>query len=96
MKKEYTSNVYVDAWLDKNNKLVISDGIFPCDISQLLKGSHVDEEGYLIGPDGKKYDLNDADVIAEIPIEAVEIMDGYDQGEANGVVIDSVYKGYIY
>ena len=93
MKKEYTSNIYVDAWIDKNNKLVISDGVFPCDITQLLKGSHVDEEGYLIGPDGKKYDLNDADVIAEIPIEAVEIMDGYDQGEANGVVIDSVYKG---
>lgn len=93
MKKEYTSNVYVDAWIDKNNKLVISDGVFPCDISQMLKGSHVDEEGYLIGPDGQKFDLNDADVIAEIPIEAVEIMDGYDQGEANGVVIDSVYKG---
>ncbi len=93
MKKEYTSNVYVDAWIDKNNRLVISDGVFPCDISQLLKGSHVDEDGYLIGPDGQKFDLNDADVIAEIPIEAVEIMDGYDQGEANGVVIDSVYKG---
>ena len=93
MKKEYTSNIYVDAWLDKNNNLVISDGIFPCDVTQLLKGSKLDEEGYIISADGKKYDLNDADVIAEIPIEAVEITDGYDQGEANGIVIDSVYKG---
>ena len=93
MKKEYTTNIYVDAWLDKNNNLIISDGTFPCDVTQLLKDSKLDEEGYLIGPDGKKYDLNDADVIAEIPIEAVEIIDGHDQGEANGVVIDSVYKG---
>ena len=93
MKKEYTSNIYVDAWIDKNNNLVISDGVFPCHIEQLLKDSHVDEEGYLIDAEGNKYDLNDADVIAEIPIEAVEIMDGHHLGEADGVVIDSVYKG---
>ena len=90
---EYTSNIYVDAWIDKNNNLVISDGVFPCHIEQLLKDSHVDEEGYLIDAEGHKYDLNDADVIAEIPIEAVEIMDGHHLGEADGVVIDSVYKG---
>ena len=93
MKKEYTTNIYVDAWIDKYNNLIISDGKFPCDVTQLLKDSKLDDEGYLIGPDKKKYDLNDADVIAEIPIEAVEIIDGHDQGEANGVVIDSVYKG---
>ena len=93
MKKEYTSNVYGDAWIDKNNNLVISDGVFPCDITQLLRGSKLDDEGYLIGPDGVKYDINDADVIAEIGLEEIEIIDGYDNGEANGVVVSTIYKG---
>ena len=48
---------------------------------------------YLIGPDGKKYDLDDADVIATIPLNEVEIVDGYDNGNANAVVIDTIYKG---
>ena len=93
MKKEYTTNSYVDAWIDKNNHLVISDGIFPCDLTQLVPGSHLDDEGYIVGPDGKKYDFNDADVIAEIGFEDIEIIDGYDQGEANGIVVSTIYKG---
>ena len=93
MKKEYTSNLYGDAWINKNNEVVISDGIFPCNVAQLVSGSHLDDEGYVIGPDGKKYDFNDADVICEIGLEDIEIIDGYDQGEANGVVVSSIYKG---
>lgn len=94
MKKELTKNTYPEAWLDKNNKLRIGDNaIFDVDVTQLLKGSSVDEELYLIGPDGKKYDLDDSDVIAEIGLDAIEIVDGYDNGNANGVVIDTIYKG---
>ncbi|MCR5506114.1 MAG: ATP-binding cassette domain-containing protein [Bacilli bacterium] len=93
MKKEYTSNTYVDAYINKNNELVISDGVFPCEVIQLVPGSHLDDEGYVIGPDGKKYDFNDADVIADIGLEDVEIIDGHDNGEANGVVISTIYKG---
>ena len=93
MKKTSTSNVYPEAYLDRNNKLIISDAVFDVDVTQLLKGSHVDDELYLIGPDGKKYDLDDADVIATINFTDVEIVDGYDNGNANGVVIETIYKG---
>ena len=93
MKKTLTKNVYPEAWLDKNNKLIISDAKFDVDITQLLKDSHVDDELYLIGPDGKKYDLDDADVIAEIGLDAIEIIDGYDNGNANGIIVSIIYKG---
>ena len=93
MKKMSTKNTYPDAYLDKNNKLIISDGEFDVDVTKLLKGSHVDEELYLISADGKKYDLDDADVIAEVDFTDVEIVDGFDNGNANGTVIETIYKG---
>ena len=93
MKKELTKNTYPEAYLDRNNKLIISDAEFDVDVTQLLKGSKVDEDLYLIGPDGKKYDLDDADVIAEIGLNAIEIVDGHDNGNANGVVISTIYVG---
>jgi spermidine/putrescine transport system ATP-binding protein len=95
MKKMSTENIYPEAYLDKNNKLIIGDydGEFEANVAQLLKGSHVDDELYLIGPDGKKYDLDDADVIASFNFTDVEIIDGYDNGNANGVVVDTIYKG---
>ena len=93
MKKILSKNTYPEAWLDKYNKLIISDATFDVDITQLLKGSHVDDELYLIGPDGKKYDLDDADVIAEIDFNNIEIIDGYDNGNANGVIVSNVWIG---
>jgi len=93
MKKTLTSNIFSDAWINKNNRVVISDVEFDCDITQLLKNSQVSDDGYLISQDGKKYDLNDADVIAEIGLNDIEITDGYDNGQINGIVTGSTYKG---
>ena len=93
MKKQMTINTYPEAYLDKFNKLIIADGEFDVDVTQLLKGSHVDDELYLIGPDGKKYDLDDADVIANINFGDIEIVDGYDNGNVNGTVIETIYIG---
>ena len=93
MKKELTKNLYPEAYLDKNNKLIISDASFDVDVTQLLKGSHVDDELYLIAENGKKYDLDDADVIAEIGLGDIEIVDGYDNGNANGIVVSTIYIG---
>ena len=93
MEKEYSTNIYTDAWIDKQNNVMISEDPFECDITQLLKGSHVDEEGYLVGPDGKVYDLTDADVIAEADVAAVEIVDGYDNGQTNGDIVEVIYVG---
>ena len=93
MKKELTSNLFPEAWINKYNQVMISEDPFDCDIAQLLPGSHVDEEGYLVSKDGKKYDLNDADVIAQIDIKDVSIIDGFDNGQTNGIVISTIYKG---
>ena len=93
MKKEVTTNLYPEAWINKNNEVMISDDPFECDLAQLLPGSHIDEEGYLVGKDGKRYDLNDADVIASIDMKDLTITDGHDNGNSNGVVITSIYKG---
>ena len=95
MKKEVTSNVYVDAWINKSNQVVISDCVFDCDITQLLPESHIDEEGYLVSKDGKRYDLNDADVIAEIGLTDINIVDENDENDNDniGEVISTVYKG---
>lgn len=94
MKKELTKNVFTDAWIDKNNRLVISDCVFECDLTQLLPGSSLDEDGYLISKEGKKYDLNDADVIAEINLDKIEILDHNPENDENkGEIISIVYKG---
>ena len=93
MKKELTVNSYPEAWINKNNQVMISEDPFDCDITQLLPGSKVDEEGYLVSKDGKKYDLNDADVIAEILIKDLTVTDGFDNGQSNGVIISAIYKG---
>ena len=54
MKKELTSNVYREAWINNKNQVVIGEDPFNCDLTQLLKGSSLSEDGYLVGPDGKK------------------------------------------
>ena len=75
---------------------MIDDMPFDVDITQLLKDSFVDEEGYLVSKDKKhRYDLNDADVVAEVSIEKVEIIDDLESKEvqAIGEIVDSVYKG---
>ena len=96
MKKDFTTNIYTDAWINKENKVMIDDMPFDVDITQLLKDSFVDEEGYLVSKDKKhRYDLNDADVVAEVSIEKVEIIDYLESKEvqAIGEIVDSVYKG---
>ncbi len=93
MGKEYTINSYYDAWINKSNQVVISDVAYDCDITQLLRGSKLDDDGYLVGKDGKKYDLNDADVVAEIPLDKVELSDDTSFGETNGMIISVVWKG---
>ena len=93
MKKEFTTNIYSDAYINKNNQVVIADVAWDCNICQLLKDSHLDEEGYLIGSDNKKYDLNDADVIATIGMSDIIISDNPEEGNVQGVIIQSLYLG---
>ena len=93
MAKELTSNFFPNAWINKNNKVMIAEAPFDADLTQLLKGSTIDEDGYLVSKEGKKYDLNDADVMVDIPLDQVEIVDGFDNGNVNATVVDTLYEG---
>lgn len=93
MKKEVTTNVYADAWIDNKNRLMIGDNAFEIDITQLLKGSTVDEEGYLVGPDAKKYDLDDVDVVATIDFKDIELDDVIEEDAPMGQIISIIWLG---
>ena len=93
MKKELTANIYNDAYIDKNNRVVISECGFECDITSLVPGSVVDEEGYVVAPDGTRYDFTDADVKAEIGLKNIEILDDEEAGNVRGEIVSIIYKG---
>lgn len=93
MKKEISANVYSDAWLNNKNQLMIGEAAFDVDVTQLLKGSTVDEDGYLLDAKGIKYDLNDIDVIATVEFSDVEISDNQEEGQAFGSVISVIWLG---
>ena len=96
MKKDYTANTYTDSWINKNNQVMIDEAPFDCDITQLLPGSFVDEDGYLVSKDkAHKYDLNDADVVAEIALDKIDVVDDISSDECQvvGQIVDSIYVG---
>ncbi len=96
MKKDFTMNIYTDAWINNKNEIMIDDLPFECDITQLIPGSTVDNDGYVVSKDGKhRYDFKDADVVAEVSIEKVEVIDDIEDErvQAVGEIVDQVYKG---
>lgn len=93
MKKEFLINEYPTAWINKRNQVMIDDTPFDCDITQLIPNSTIDEDGYLIDDNGHKYDLNDADVIASIPLSDIDIIDNEEDGIISGEIVQIIYKG---
>ena len=93
MHKEYSSNVYEDAYITNKNTVCFGDGEWECDVTQLYPGSHLDEEGYLITAEGEQIDLKDKDVIVEVDMKDIEISDDQDSGNVLGNIISIIYKG---
>lgn len=92
MHREVTSNIF-QGYINKNNKLVFADAEWDCNITQLLKNSSLDEEGYLVSSKGEKYDLNDADIIIDVDMNDIEMLDNVEEGNVVGKIIQLVYKG---
>ena len=92
MAKEFSSNVY-DGYITKRNTVCFGDGEFECDVTELYPNSFLDEEGYLITPDGNKIDLTDVDVKVEVGLKDIEISDHEEDGGAIGNIISIIYKG---
>jgi spermidine/putrescine transport system ATP-binding protein len=73
--------------------LVIDQGVFDVNVTQLLEGSKLDEQGYLIGPKNNKYNLKNLKVTAEIPFTDIELYGDATPGQIEGKVISCIYKG---
>ena len=93
MNKDVTKNIFPEAWINSSNQVVISDIAHDADLSCLVPGSHLDEDGYPVDKEGHKYDFNDADVIAEIGLTEIELSDLEDSFALKGTIISSIYKG---
>lgn len=92
MKKTSTINIYTDAYISKNHKLVIDDVEFDCLLNRVLQNSKIDEDG-IISLKDKKYDLVDADIVASIKPEDIEITDDCENAMIKGEIINLVYVG---
>ena len=93
MHKEYGENEY-DAVITSNGEILIGEDAFPCDLTKLVPGSVLDEEGYVYDPKNKKkYDFRNAEVEATIPLDKITISDDLSSGHAQGSIISLVWKG---
>ena len=92
MKRQISSNVYV-GYITKNNEVSFAEATWECDITQLMKDSYIDEEGYLVDKKGKKYDLTDADVTVNIDMADIEMSDDQEAGNITGEIISMIYRG---
>ena len=92
MKKPNLQNLYTNCEVQKDNSVELSTGYVDVDLTQLLKGSHMDDDGYLCLKD-KKYDLTGAKLTLEIDKAKVQISDDTEAGQIQGTVSESIYEG---
>lgn len=92
MKKDFLTNIY-EGYISKNNKVVFAGGEFECDVTQLISGSKLDDDGYLVDAIGAKYDLTDADVLVDVGLSDIEIIDNEEDGIVAGNIVSIIYKG---
>ena len=92
MKKENSRNFYPNCEVQKDNSVSLSTGYVDVDLTQLIKGSKM-EDGYLVAPNGKKYDLAGAKLSLEIGLDKIELSDDTEFGQLNGRVISNIYHG---
>lgn len=94
MHKDVTQNVWGESYIDKDGHVYIGSDAFEADLTQVLKGSVINEDGFLFDPKTKKkYDLTDAEIVLSCDFEAIVMSDDLSSGKAQGKIISSVYKG---
>jgi spermidine/putrescine transport system ATP-binding protein len=92
MKKPNLQNIYPNCEVQKDNSVELSTGYVDVDLTQLLKGSKMDDDGYLVSGQ-KKYDLAGAKLTLEIDKAKVQISDDMEAGQIQGVVSSSLWEG---
>ncbi len=94
MHKELTVNEYTDAYINSSKQVVIGEDAYDCLLERLIPGSKVDEDGIVYDPKSqKKYDFKDAEVVAEIDLDKIELSDDLSIGNCQGQIVSSVWIG---
>jgi len=94
MHKDLTENEWEESVITKDGQVIIGEDPFPCDLTQLVKGSSLDENGYIVDPKNKKkYDFTDAKVVAECDLDAPILDDDLSKGHSQGTIVSSVWLG---
>ncbi len=93
MKKQKIENLFTNLEVYKDDTIDISTGNFEVDLTQLIKNSKLDDEGYVISNGGKKYDFTGARVSAEIALDKIQISDDTSKGQLTGKIVTNIYVG---
>ena len=93
MKKQKIENLFTNLEVYKDDTIDISTGNFEVDLTQLIPGSKLDENDYILAPNGKKYDFTGARVSAEIALDKIEISDDTEKGQLTGTIVSNIYEG---
>lgn len=94
VQKEVSANVWDEATINDEGEVETLDVTLPVDLTQLLKGSSIDEKGHLFDPkSGKRFDLAGAQVIASCSLEDPQMSDNLEEGIAKGTIIGAVWIG---
>lgn len=92
MNKIFTENRY-DATITSDYKVCFAGGEFECDVTQLFKGSKINENGILVDDKNNEIDVTDLEVIATVNMKDIEIIDNEEDGVVAGEIISIIYKG---
>ena len=92
MEKPNLQNLFVNCEVQSDNSVELANGYVDVDLTQLIKGSKMDEDGYLVSGD-KKYDLKGAKLTLDFDKEKVELSDDTEASSIVARVCNSIYKG---
>ena len=92
MEKNELRNIFTNCEVLRNNHVVLAGEELKLDLSALIAGSKIDEDGYLVAGT-KKYDLEGARLTLEIDKTKIELSDDLENGLIVGTIVNSIYKG---
>ena len=73
MEKPDLENIFPNYEILNNNNIEFAGGELEVNLTQLVKGSKMDEDGYLVAGN-KKYDLKNAKVTFEVDKDKVTVL----------------------
>ena len=95
MEKPKLQNLFTNCEVQSDNSVELANGYVDVDLTQLVKDSKMDEEGYLVVKN-KKYDLKGAKLTLEFPKDKVELSDDTEAiRETINTLIDSAWQGLL-